>query len=135
MDSRNKGRSFEYEVANALYEHLGIQFKRDLEQVRTSGRGDLVTDEYFPFILECKRYKAAPFKKSWLTQAERAARAEKKVPIVIFRFDRQETQVAMNAGDLCVVFGGWPRDEWADMDGTVFMDLPTFCTFAREVLS
>lgn len=133
MDSRVKGRSYEYEVGSEFLDQLGIQFRRDLEQVRTSGRGDLITDEYFPFLIECKRYKSGPFSKSWMAQAQNAAKADNKIPVVVFRFDRQQSQVAIKAGDLCVVFG-YPRDEWDDLDGLVFMDIPTFCAFAREVL-
>lgn len=135
MDSRDKGRSYEYEVSSELFDHLGIRFRRDLDQYRQSGRGDLVTEEHFPFLIECKRYKQGPFRPSWMRQAEAAAKPDGKVPVVVFRFNYGLSQVAMRAGDLCIVFGGWPRDEWADMDGIIFMDLPTFCTFAREVLS
>lgn len=53
MGSRCKGYGFEYEVAQAFHEHLGIQFKRALEQVHTYGPGDLVSEEYLPSILEC----------------------------------------------------------------------------------
>ena len=55
MSSRRCGQGYEREVAHDLEQELGIPFVRYLEQVRTTGRGDLITDPIFPFIVACKR--------------------------------------------------------------------------------
>ena len=38
VNGRNKGASFEREVANMLRDELGIGFKRDLEQYRAGAQ-------------------------------------------------------------------------------------------------
>ena len=43
VNGRNKGASFEREVANYLKLHLSLQdIKRDIEQYRQADRGDLL---------------------------------------------------------------------------------------------
>ena len=56
VNVRNKGASFEREVANYLKLHLSLQdIKRDIEQYRTADRGDIIGIKNY--TIECKRYK------------------------------------------------------------------------------
>lgn len=90
-NSRNKGRSGEYEVQGILYEQLGLTFKRDIEQYRQADRGDLICDEYdFPFVVEVKRYgktRGRPDPK-WWDQVCAASEAAGKLPLLVYRYDR-----------------------------------------------
>jgi hypothetical protein len=76
-DSRNKGASFEREVAKLLVLEMGISFKRDLRQYQTSGHGDLIpSDPAFPFELELKRYAKGPISgtdKWWQASHDRSS--------------------------------------------------------------
>jgi len=50
VNGRNKGASFELQLARELQLELGISFKRDLEQYRASEHGDLIpSNDNFPF--------------------------------------------------------------------------------------
>ena len=60
-NGRNKGATFERDIAKMLDDELGISFKRNLDQYRESGLGDLIpSDPEFPFTLELKRYADGP---------------------------------------------------------------------------
>jgi Holliday junction resolvase len=91
-NSRNKGATFERDVAKMLFLELGISFKRDLEQTRTAGHGDLIaSDPAFPFELELKRYAAGPINgpDNWWRQVTTAAQRTRKRPALIYKYDRQ----------------------------------------------
>ena len=123
--SRNKGSSFEREVAAELFGLLGITFERDLDQYRKADRGDLIPDDTaFPFLIECKRYAAGDAcLPAWKAQAVKAAQAARKIPAVVFRFDRRQTRVAVPLRALCAT---WPADQWAEVT------LEGFAFIARE---
>ena len=83
VNGRNKGASFEREVAIMLRDELGIGFKRDLEQYRAGAHADLIPDDpAFPFTLELKRYKDGPIggAPAWWEQVKTAAEREQKMP-------------------------------------------------------
>ncbi len=131
-DSRAKGASFERDVARALELELGIHFKRDLEQVRTEGRGDLVADDPgFPFLIECKRYATGiNCKPAWKAQACKAADAARLIPAVVFKFDRQDMRVAVPLSAIEGYFGVYrDREYWAEVT------LEGFCYVARELMA
>ena len=91
-NSRNKGATFERDVAKMLFLELGITFKRDLEQTRTAGHGDLIADDpAFPFELELKRYADGPINgpDAWWQQVTTAAARTNKRPALIYKYDRQ----------------------------------------------
>jgi Holliday junction resolvase len=99
-DSRNKGASFEREVAKLLVLELGmgITFKRDLRQYQTSGHGDLIpSDPAFPFELELKRYAKGPISGTdkWWQQVTTAAARTHKRPALIYKYDRQPIRVVV----------------------------------------
>lgn len=126
--SRTKGSGFEREVSAALFDLLGVTFERDLDQYRKADRGDLVPDDAsFPFLIECKRYAAGDAcLPAWKAQAVKAAQAARKLPAVVFRFDRRQTRVALPLRALCPQ---WPADLWAEttLDGFAFI--------ARELMA
>jgi Holliday junction resolvase len=114
--SRNKGSGFERDVARILCELTGVRFQRNLEQVRAADHGDLVPDDpAFPFLIECKRYASGvSCLTAWKDQASRAAAASRKIPAVVFRFDRRPVRVAV---PLWCAAGsrGQPSGEWAEI--------------------
>ena len=126
--SREKGASFEREVAGQLHDRLGITFRRDLEQYRAAEHGDLIADDpTFPFALECKRHATGiRCLAAWKVQAVAAATATGKRPAVSFRCDRQPTRVAIPLSALC---DAWPADQWAEVT------LDGFCLLAREIMA
>ena len=126
--SRNKGAAFEREIARELHDMLGIEFKRDLEQVREVARGDLVpSDPDFPFLIECKRYaKGSAPATAWLAQADKAATRAGLIPAVVFRFDRQAVRVSVPMRAICK---GAPDDERAEIS------LAGLAYLAREIMA
>ena len=112
-NSRNKGASFERQIALELELMTGVRFKRDLEQVRAAEHGDLIAeDPQWPFLIECKRYASgngcAP---AWKAQAIKAAAAQGLIPVVIYKFDRLPIRVAL---PLYALGCGYP--DWAEID-------------------
>ena len=127
VNGRNKGASFEREVANMLRDELGgISFKRNLEQYRTAGGADLIADDPdFPFTLELKRYKDGPIGGSpaWWDQVEGAADLDGKIPCLIYKYDRKPLRCVIPLSS--VMDGG---------QGLIETDLETFCFIVREKL-
>lgn len=126
--SRNKGAAFERHIAQELLDRLGISFRRDLDQYRAAEHGDLIPDDpAFPFVIECKRYATGSTCLAvWKAQAVAAARAADKRPAVIFRFDRQDTRIAVPLSAFC---DAWPADQWAEVT------LDGFALLARELMA
>ena len=104
VNGRNKGASFEREVANYLKLHLSLQdVKRDIEQYRTADRGDLLGVD--GWTIECKRYKRPEssngfFRKEWWEQVVKAADAVKNKPVLVFKFDHQPIRCALYLKDI-----------------------------------
>lgn len=130
INSRNKGSAFEREIAAHLHDELGITFKRDLDQYRQSGLGDLICDEPFPFLLELKRYaKGNGCQFAWWQQANRAAVAIGKRPVVIYKYDYLPPRVCMDLKDVMECVG---RGHWSAQSHLIDMSFPGFCYVARE---
>ena len=132
--SRNKGASFEREVAQELHRLLGINFKRDLDQYRERDRGDLICDvDAFPFLIECKRYAGGGFLAAWWQQAYTAALDAGKRPAVIYKFDRKPIQVRvqLRAAMECISRGRWSAEDRHIID----IDLEGFAYLCREGLA
>lgn len=129
-NSRNKGASFEREIAQELHLRLGINFKRDLDQYRESERGDLIADCPFPFLIECKRYAGGGFQSAWWKQAYHAALGTGQRPAVVYRFDRQQTRVRvqLRAAMECISRGKWSAEDSHLID----IDLDGLCYLVRE---
>ena len=126
--SRNKGATFEREVARELYLLTGIGFARNLEQCRDAALADLVPDDpAFPFVVECKRRgNGARCEPAWIAQVEAAAAAAGKLPAVVFRFDRAPVRVAV---PMHAILPTLPANEWAEIT------LPAFAALAAEVMA
>jgi len=128
VNGRNKGAAFEREVAIMLFDELGVSFKRDLEQYREGLHGDLIpSDPDFPFTLELKRYKDGPIggQAAWWAQTCAAAEREKKIPALIYKYDRKPIR--------CVI----PMSALTDCDDAylVEMDFEAFCFIVREKMA
>ena len=89
-NSRQKGAAFENEIARQIFEHLGVQVKRNLEQYREKNQGDLVGLE--GWCIECKRYAEPKVQSTWWDQVCRSCTGN-EIPALIIKFDRRETFV------------------------------------------
>ena len=138
VNSRNKGASFEREIAQMLEAELGMKFKRDLRQYQGAEFGDLITDGNFPFLVECKRYASGSgMQKAWWEQASRAAKKSEQWPCVIYKFDRQEIRCVVPMSSIAFA-QDFAHDE--THNGTkdeYFAELtfPAFCYLVRELIS
>lgn len=83
--SRDKGAAFEREVAKLHTEALGVPCKRNLEEVRSGNRGDIVVPGV-PLSIQCKVGVRPPIYEA-LDEAVAAAR-EGDVPVAIIRRNR-----------------------------------------------
>tara|TARA_R110001592_G_scaffold186290_1_gene430645 strand:- start:5567 stop:5959 length:393 start_codon:yes stop_codon:yes gene_type:complete len=126
-NGRNKGATFERDIAKMLHDELGISFKRNLDQYRESGLGDLSpSDPAFPFSLELKRYADGPIggQKAWWAQTCVAAKREGKIPALIYRYDRKPIRCVVPMD--CVI--------GHETEFVVEMDFEAFCYLVREKL-
>ena len=98
-NSRNKGASFEREIANALNDSLGLKkpLKRILEQTREKHLPDLSLGKWY---IECKRYgQGAEPLEGWWDQVITAT-PENSYPALIYKFNRRPIKVRILAGTL-----------------------------------
>jgi len=131
VNSRNKGATFEREVAKLLEAELGVSFKRDLEQYRAGDHGDLIPDDdAFPFVIECKRYaKGNGCQPRWWEQASRAATSVGKLPCVIYKYDREDIRCVVPFTAFSNVFGSD-----CECDYHMEINFEAFCYLAREMM-
>lgn len=136
--SRNKGRGYEYEIANELFNQLGINFVRELDQTREKHLGDLRTEDCnFPFVIECKRYKCG-VSGDWWDQVCTAAAIADKMPMLFYRLDRQKTRVRMPVQALTLLAEYVPAGDIAEQHDwrmACEMDIDTACYVIREILA
>mgnify|MGYP005725436515 FL=1 len=96
-NSRNKGASFEREVANLLTNDLNLtnNIRRILEQTREKNLPDLILGRWY---LECKRYGsgAEPLDAWWKQVLE--ATKNKGIPALVYKFDRRPIKVRVPIG-------------------------------------
>ena len=132
VNSRVKGAQYESEIKKALFDNLGIVFKRELNQYREADHGDLICDEEnFPFVIDCKRRMSGSFSQSWMDQAQRAADRVGKHPCVIYRFDRQPSIAVIRINAFARAVGG----SWDENTDLVSMTVDAFCSLARELMA
>ncbi len=96
-NSRNKGASFEREIANLLTNDLGLKnnIRRILEQTREKHLPDLIIGSWY---LECKRYAAgAEPLDAWWKQVITASEG-RGIPALIYKFDRRPIKVRVPLG-------------------------------------
>lgn len=125
-NSRNKGASFERQIAKDLFSLTGISFKRDIEQYRAADHGDLIPDDAdWPFVVECKAYAAGrTCKDAWKAQATKAAVSAGKMPCVVYKFDRTPVRVAMPWAAMSKALGvAVGPDDWFEcsLEGLAFV--------------
>ena len=127
-NSRNKGLRFELQVASLLDDELGIKLHRDLEQTRTADHGDLISsDPSWPFCIECKRYAKGLPKDEWWEQVCTASDLVRKIPILVYKFDRLPIRVRVPIAFVQL-------EKTYDKRYVAALDFPTFCYLAREIL-
>lgn len=131
INSRNKGAQFEREVAMALYEWTGLRFKRNLEQYRARGLGDLVTDDpAWPFLIECKRAEPGNMRmEQWRRQAQEAADNAGLMPCVIYRLDRQPMRATIPLSALAMQ----PSQEWMTLTMPGLAEIADMIPRARTI--
>lgn len=130
-NSRNKGASFERDIAKELFLLTGIELRRDLDQYRASDLGDLICDDpALPFTIECKRHAGGGFQAAWWAQASKAALASGKRAAVVYKFDRQpiRVRVQLRAAMECISRGNWSAEDAHLID----IDLDGFAYLIRE---
>jgi hypothetical protein len=98
--SRTRGASYEREVANEIFDVLGIRIKRNLKQYQDKDEGDLILGDY---LIECKRRrKIAVY--DFMEQADRSCKAG-QTPIVIMREDGGKSLAVLHLRDLLKLLG------------------------------
>lgn len=123
VNGKNKGSTFERDIAKVFEEKLGIQFRRTpqsgayvggqnkgsflREDVTEILAGDLIAgDEDFPFCVECKNYDNEPKLhhllqgssltfNEWIAQATTDADMINKIPMLVFKIKRKGTFIAV----------------------------------------
>jgi hypothetical protein len=120
-DSRNKGASFEREVAKLLVLGTGHHLQARPPPIPRADHGDLIpSDPAFPFELELKRYAKGPISgtDNWWKQVTTAAARTHKRPALIYKYDRQPIR--------CVV----------ELQGIrCNISFEDFCYLAREIMA
>ena len=90
INSRNKGASFERDVArrlNSFFEEKGVDFKvkRNLEQYQEKDLGDLNIPNH---TIECKRYASGNwYKEDWWVQV--CESCGDTIPVLIWKYNHQ----------------------------------------------
>jgi len=98
VNSRNKGASFERDCVKILRAELGDvvdaeSLKRNLDQWRDGGT-DIIVGELF--AVECKRYASGNwYQQAWLDQAYHSAALLNMIPVLVWKFDRQQMHWTM----------------------------------------
>lgn len=92
--SRDKGATYEREVCRAIFDHLGVEVKRNLSQYQESGLGDIVLGDW---LIECKRHKTAKpsERKSWWWETREQAATAGLIPCLWYRPDFEPSRVVI----------------------------------------
>ena len=125
-NGRNKGAAFEREVSLLIHDQLGVKVKRDLEQYRLSGKGDLIGLD--GWLIECKRYANTTanniHKDAWWSQTCAAALLTGDSPVLIYKYDRQPIR--------CVVYLSAINDAFSNKQDIATISFETWCMLVRE---
>lgn len=152
VNSRNKGASYERDVKNRLFDALGMDFRRVLDQWAEAGLPDLVCeDDAFPFVVECKRYKSGSTfanPKHWeqvchaatkYTERRRVLRPHEaaKLPALVYKYDRLPERWRIPIGALAMLSNYNPAGDRAETYSWAYaceMSFDDFCMVARELM-
>lgn len=133
--ARQRGSGFELEISHQLFDELGIQFRRNLEQVRTAGLGDLLPDSNdFPFSLELKRrIKGVGIPSGAWQQAVQASNVDAGLyPAVIYRYDHRKPRCVVGFGAIVESETG---QRVANHHDKADISFPRFCKLTREIMA
>lgn len=133
--AKNRGSSFELDISHQLFDELGIHFRRNLEQVRTAGLGDLLPDANdFPFSLELKRrQKGVGIPSGAWQQAVTASEINRGIyPAVIYRYDHRKPRCVVGFGAIVESETGSRNTNHHDKADISF---PRFCKLVREIMA
>jgi len=98
--SRQRGATYEREVANEIFDILGVRIKRNLKQYQQAEEGDLILGKY---LIECKRRKKIAVHE-FMDQAVTACKPG-ETPVVIMRADGKKSLAMMHLPDLLKLLG------------------------------
>lgn len=98
--SRQRGATYEREVANEIFDILGVRIKRNLKQYQQADEGDLLLGKY---LIECKRRKAIAVHE-FMDQAVKACEPG-QTPVVIMRADGKKSLAVIHLPDLLKLLG------------------------------
>ncbi len=126
INSRNKGASFEREVAkliNEFFDDIGYDYKvkRNLEQYQEKDLGDLNIPNH---TIECKRYASGNwYKEEWWKQV--CDSCGDTIPVLIWKYNHQPIRVCVplwslspdwgkdNSTTVVITFNNWLNYELA----------------------
>lgn len=124
LKSKRKGRAGEQELVNLLQDHLGIRFKRNLQQTRDGGHDLEGLDE---LSIEVKR-AAKPALAPWWKQTVAQAAVSCRVPVLAYRLDRCPWRFKMALKDIFLTV----EEPRSDLSMTADMPVEGFCAVVRE---
>lgn len=129
INSRTKGASAERECAKIIFDLLGVEVKRNLDQWRSGGFDLEGLDDWAIEVKRCKK----PLIKSWWEQTTVQAKLANKLPVLWYRLDRQSWRVCV---PLQVLQGGLEYRENPDwgLEYMVEMSPEAWASVAREML-
>ena len=137
---RAKGAAFEREICKMIELATGRKLRRRLSQYQEKNLSDLepADNKPFPFLIECKRYAAGVSPKWWdqiVTAAKSSANTNDALPCLIYKLDRQQTQVRIPIQALVLLGNSSVAGDIAetyDWNYTTTMDWDTFAMVLRE---
>jgi Holliday junction resolvase len=97
INSRNKGAQGEREVAKIIFDELGIECQRNLDQWRSGGFDLTGLDGW---AIEVKRAKK-PLLAQWWTQTVEQAEQAQLHPVLWYRLDNQKWRVVVPLNRIC----------------------------------
>jgi len=140
---RAKGAAYEREICKLIELATGRKLRRRLSQYQEKNLSDLepADNKPFPFLIECKRYASGVSPKWWdqiVTAAKSAANTDDALPCLIYKLDRQQTQVRIPIEALVVLGNSSVAQDIAecyDWRYTATLDWETFEMVLREHLA
>tara|TARA_R100001443_G_scaffold24201_4_gene36423 strand:- start:6187 stop:6615 length:429 start_codon:yes stop_codon:yes gene_type:complete len=131
INSRNKGASFERDIANKINDFLEQncdrfpkfkdipKVKRNLDQYQEKGLGDLELPNH---IIECKRYASGNwYKQDWWEQTVTSRAGN--IPVLIWKYNHQPIRVCL---PLSVLSKNWRYPNRQKTDVTAVIEFETW---------
>lgn len=96
VNIRSKGQNFERKMSKMFNESFGLSTERNLQQ-SINGGDDLMGVPFFSIELKKHNTKAIG---TWWKQCAASAKAQNKMPVLIYEMPRQKPTVVMRIGDV-----------------------------------